>query len=97
MLLGLGTPPCGGLDICPGIRLHFPSRVLLQRPCQKWKNPVFIVQLPVKQRKNILLYSSVPLAANTIAQNRICSVSMPGDRMRRVLTKSVSLEPPFRR
>ena len=75
----------------------FPSRVLLQRPCQKWKNPVFIVQLPVKQRKNILLYSSVPLAANTIAQNRICSVSMPGDRMRRVLTKSVSLEPPFRR
>jgi hypothetical protein len=44
-----------------------------------------------------LLYASALLAANTIAQNRICSVSMPGDRMRRVLTKNVSLEPPFRR
>jgi len=39
------------LDICPGIRLHFPSRFLLQRPCQKWKKQVSISQPPVKQWK----------------------------------------------
>ena len=69
MLPGLGTPPCGGLDICPGIRLHFPSRFLLQRPCQKWKKRISISQLPVKQwKKDFDVFQRAPRACRVCAK-----------------------------